>query len=256
MEDAWWEWGTVIEKPPLPQLTFEAAKAWARGAWYLHRAAVRPFEGGERLIFPENNFLARYQEAQRHGELVAQARKPVPVVTAPGDTEEDTTVPEGAIVIDSIHLPDAVKDVVDRLPAADCDTILRYIAGLQVRQSEILMHGLASYTQGTEDGRPLVHTNQGPRPDTSLERALHLGAMAKYLVGRGLPRTRNPATETKESAFDAVAYGSGRTYSAVEDAWDSFHFIEQRTGVRGYSWSEVFQTWQAWNSRRRQRQDA
>ena len=252
MVDAWWDWGTLQANPPLPKLTFEAAKAWARGAWYLHRAAVRPFAGGERLIFLENHFQARYQEAQRHGELVTRAREPVPAVTAPGDTEEDTTAPEGAIVVDSIYLPDAVKDVLDRLPAADCDTILHYIEGLEVRQAEMLMHGLASYTHGIEDARALVHTSRGPRPDTSLERALHLGTMVKYLVGRGLRRGRNPATHRHESATDAVAYGAGMSFSAVRDAWESFMFVAKMTdGREDRKWAEVLQEWQKWNHDRR-----
>ena len=269
MEGAYIDWCTLktgrtledgsVERCDPPGMTYEEAKEWARGAWYLHHAAGRPFEGGsaEVFVFRRNHWQAALQEDLRNRELRAQVRKPlrpIAVVDTAGDEPAEPVDPEGVIVPLDQHpgLPDAVWQALGKLTEEDQHVVLRDLLQREVRQSEVVMAAQANYGLGAADARPFVPERRGPRGDSSLERALHLGAMVKYLVGRGLPRGRNLATDRHESASDAVAYGAGRSFSAVCDAWESFSFIESNIeGRQDCKWAEVFQAWQEWNRNRR-----
>ena len=243
-----------------PPMSWPEAQEWARGAWYLHHAAKRPFREMERVFAPDY-WQGRLREHLQRRRFIEAVRAPLrPVVFE--DPERDEPPDPEAVRVPPLNVPPQVERALAKLGREDRAAVDHYLAQLHVRESELVMHGMVRSHEDVRDAQPFVPHSRGPRPDVTLERHLHLGSMVAFLVRRG--RTRNRYRGKKEphdSAYDAVAQAAvketpspsrpqpvGLSLNTIEHAWATFQYIEEHAR-NARTWQELFDGWRAWSRR-------
>lgn len=206
------EWAAVPVGHTPPPPTYKEAVRWAEYAWYLRHDAWYEPPGASRweppsfadldedyewLIFKPYYWQESYLAAQAIEDLMALAKKPLPVVRdlhsvldAQRPNAFKFSLRRGAEVrrqvgFDVPGADEIMQIVKERITDGELRAVVECLAkthaSYQARILEMESQAIALYRRGLD-------RDAAPSPSRSLERALHRSAMVRHLVRRGFTR--------------------------------------------------------------------